>query len=86
MPMEDRVVNSPPNGRKHAEFVSFLSPMKCPFWSSSPHDRLGMNPKTQRKLYDEQMLVVASIEVWGFHSFDLAMQLIFEECPSIDVD
>jgi len=38
---------------------------------------LGMNLETQRKLYNEEMLMVASIEVWVSHSFDLTMQLIF---------
>jgi len=69
IPMEDGVVDSPPNGRKHAKVVSFPSPMKFPSRSTSLQDRLGMNPKTQRKLYDEEMLVVASVEVWVFILF-----------------
>jgi len=84
--MEDGVVDSPPNGRKRAKVVSSPSPMKCPSQSTSPQDHLKMNPEIQRKLYDEEMLVVASVEVWGPHSFHLAMQFMFEECPSDDMD
>jgi len=48
--------------------------------------RLGMNPEIQRKLYNEEMFVVASVEVWGPHSFHLAIQFMFEECQSSHVD
>jgi len=79
MLVEDGVVDSPPNGGKCAKVVSSPSPMKCPSQSTSPHDCLWMNSETQRKLYNKEMLLVASIEVWDSYCFHLAMQFIFEE-------
>jgi len=63
MSVEDGVVDSPPNGGKRAKVVSSSSPMKCSSRSASAKDRLGMDPETQRKLYDEEMLAVATVEV-----------------------
>jgi len=63
IPMEDGIMDSPPNGGKPVKVVNSHFPMKCPSRSTSLQDCLGMNPETQRKLYDEEMLVVASFEV-----------------------
>jgi len=83
--VEDGVVDSPPNARKRAKVMSSPSPMKCPSRSASAEDRLGMNPETQRKLYDEGMLAVAIVEV-GPHPLHLAMRFMFDECQSSHVD
>jgi len=63
MSMEDRVVDSSPNGGKRAKVVSSPSPLKCPSRSASEQDCLGINLETQRKIYDEEMLAVAPVEV-----------------------
>jgi hypothetical protein len=80
MSVEDGVVDSPPNSAKRAKVVRSPSPMKCASRSAFAQDRLGMNPETQRKLYDDEMLLVATVEVWCHHSFHLAIQSMFGDC------
>ncbi len=63
MPVDDGVVDSPPNGGKRNIILNSPSPLKCRPRSSSPQDRLGMNPETQRKLYNEPMSARMNREV-----------------------
>ena len=53
MPLDDGVVDSPPNGGKRPNSVSSPSPLKICHRSTSPQERFGMNPESQRKLYSE---------------------------------
>ena len=53
MPIDDGVVDSPPNGGKRPNSVSSPSPLKICRRSTSPQERSRMNPESQRKLYSE---------------------------------
>ena len=53
MPIDDGVVDSPPNGGKRPNPVSSPSPLKICRRSTSPQERSRMNPESQRKLYSE---------------------------------
>ena len=79
MPVEDGVVDSPPNGGKRPHPVTSPSPLKCRRQSSSPRDGPSV---MQRKLYDEEMGVVAATQVWWFLFFHLESQHVFQECMS----
>jgi len=78
IPIDDGVVNSPPNGGKHSMPVSSPSPLNCRLQSTLPVVRNGMNPKIQRELYDDEMILGAAVEVWGF-LFDVAITFVFQE-------
>ena len=77
MPVDDSVVDSPPNGGKRTNPMSSPYPLKCRRRSTSLQDLFGMNAETQRKLYDEHVGVLPSLEVWRFPFYDLAMELEF---------
>ena len=53
MPIDDGVVDSPPNGGKCSNPVSSPSPLKIYRRSTSPQEHSRMNPESQRKLYSE---------------------------------
>ena len=63
LPVDDGVVDSPPNSGKHPNAVNSPSPVKCHPNSISAWDVSLMNSKTPRKLYSEGMDLVANHEV-----------------------
>lgn len=65
LPIDDGVVHSPPNNRKHPNIVNSPTPMKPHPNSVSAWDVGLINSTTPRKLYDDEVDVVASLEVWG---------------------
>jgi len=77
MDVDDDVVDSPPNGKNHTKVVHSPSPLKsCP-QSLSPWDFFRMNSETQRKLYDEEMVVVAVMEVCYYQNFVFAILIVY---------
>ena len=65
MPLDDGVVDSPPNGGKRSNPVSSPSPLKICRRSTSPQERFGMNPESQRKLYSEPPDQLPALQVQG---------------------
>ena len=65
MPFDDGVVDNPPNGGKRPNPVSSPSPLKIYRRSTSPQERLGMNPESQRKLYSEPADQLPTLQVRG---------------------
>ena len=63
-PVNDGVVDSPPNGGKRPFMVCSPSPLKYRPRSTSPQDRSKMNVVMQRKLYDDGMGMVTAQQVW----------------------
>jgi len=63
MPVDDGVVNSPPNRKKCTNPMNSPSPLKCCCRSTSPEVQFGMHVETQRKLYNEQVDVLSTLEV-----------------------
>lgn len=63
MPVDDGVVDSPPNGRKKLHPVSSPSPLKCHRWSPAPDDHCLVNVVTQKKLYCEGEGVLPIVKV-----------------------
>ena len=65
MPIDDGVVDSPPNGGKRPNPVSSPSPLKICRRSTSPQERSRMNPESQRKLYSKPTDELLALLVWG---------------------
>ncbi len=65
LPIEDGVVNSPPDGGKRPRPISSPSPLKSRTRPSSPELRSEVEKSTQRKLYDDFNCGLPSSEVPG---------------------
>ena len=65
MPLDDGVVDSPPNGGKRPNPVSSPSPLKICCRSTSPQECLGMNLESQQKLYSELADQLPALQVQG---------------------
>lgn len=63
-PVDDGVVDSPPNGGKRPHIVSSPSPLKCRRQPASLMEECPTNVEAQRKLYVEDMIVLPVQQVW----------------------
>jgi hypothetical protein len=66
MPVDDGVVDSPPNGRKCPHLVCSPSPLKCQRRLPTLDDQIVVNVVTQRKLYCEGEAVMPIVKVQNF--------------------
>jgi hypothetical protein len=76
LPVDDGVVDSPPNGGKRIHHRSGSpSPLKCQLESTSPRICSAVNPVTQRKLYDKDVVIVSEVMGCVFFVLDCSILL-----------
>ena len=68
LPVDDGVLDNPPNGGKCPLPKSSPSPIKIRARSTSPRLPLQMNIVTQRKLYEDDVDVPRSPKVWALYN------------------